>query len=90
MAGQRHECGFWMQNSRRGVAVRCTLSSFWWVLGFFFFLEGDAGMCREQFQNGHISTARDRGKGYLREGVKQHRRKWRSSVQEMLNTLVPT
>lgn len=36
MAVQRHECRFWMENSRRGVAVRCTLSPFWCVLGFFF------------------------------------------------------
>lgn len=64
--------------------------SFLVCAGVAFFLEADAGMCREKFQNGHISTARDRGKGYLREGVKQHKRKWRSSVQEMLNTLVPT
>lgn len=48
------------------------------------------GFRESDFKTGHISSGRERAEGYRTEGVKQHRRKWRSSVEEMLNTLRPS
>ncbi len=54
------------------------------------FVATDAGKCEEQFQRAIIPLRETETEGEkerpLRKEVKQHRRKWRSSVQEMLNS----